>query len=131
MKYKRPGSELSGLLWCARHVVSLGGESPSRAGMTGTVSGSKGVRRETESEGSVRQNSDSTNRNRIAGQRSGVTQPHMERPDSHPERCEGKSGEVGGKGIRLTLGGLRIGLGEPDYRPGDRRRKVWRSQQRP
>jgi hypothetical protein len=69
---------------CARHVVYLGGESPLRAVMTGTASRSKGVRREAESEGSVRQNSDLTNRNRIEGQRSGVTRQWTRRPKSHP-----------------------------------------------
>jgi hypothetical protein len=52
--------------------------------MTGTASRSKGVRREAESEGSVKQNSDPTNRNRIEGQRSGVTRQWTRRPDSHP-----------------------------------------------
>ena len=57
---------------CARHVVYLGGESPLRAEMTGTASRSKGVRREAECEGSVRQSSDLTNRNRIEGLRSAM-----------------------------------------------------------
>ena len=82
---------------CARHVVYLGGESPLRAVMAGTASLSKGVRREAESEGSVRQNSDSTNRNRIEGLRSGATQRWMGRPNSHPERRAGKSGGSRGK----------------------------------
>jgi hypothetical protein len=69
---------------CASHVVNLGGTSPLRAVMTGTASRSKGVRREAESEGSVKQNSDPTNRNRIEGQRSGVTRQWTRRPDSHP-----------------------------------------------
>jgi hypothetical protein len=47
--------------------VYPGGASPLWAEMVGTASRSKGVRREAESEGSVRQNSDSTNRNRIGG----------------------------------------------------------------
>jgi hypothetical protein len=65
--------------------VYLGGASPLWAEMAGTTSRSKGVRREAESEGSVRQNSDSTNRNRIEGQRSGVTRPWTRKPDSHPD----------------------------------------------
>jgi len=52
--------------------VYLGGESPLRAEMTGTASRSKGVRREAECEGSVRQSSDLTNRNRIEGLRSAM-----------------------------------------------------------
>jgi hypothetical protein len=64
--------------------VNLGGASPLRAVMTGTASRSKGVRREAESEGSVKQNSDLTNRNRIEGQRSGVTRQWTGRPNSHP-----------------------------------------------
>jgi hypothetical protein len=39
-------------LWCATHVECLGGESPLRAVMSGTVRLSKGVGREAESEGS-------------------------------------------------------------------------------
>jgi hypothetical protein len=104
---------------CARHVVYLGGASPLRAAMTGTTSRSKGVHREAESEGSVRQNSDPTNRNRIEGLRGGVTQQWMGTPNSHPERCGGKSGGDRGKETRLTLGGLYICLDEPDYHNGN------------
>jgi hypothetical protein len=104
---------------CARHVVYLGGASPLWAEMAGTTSRSKGVRREAESEGSVRQNSDSTNRNQIGGRHSGVTQQWMGKPDSHPERCGSKSGGDRGKETRLTLGGLYICLDEPDYRDGN------------
>ena len=109
----------------------LGGESPLRAEMTGTASRSKGVRREAESEASVRQNSDPTNRNRIEGLHSGVTQPWMGKPDSQPERWVSKSGGGRGKGTRLTLGGLCICLGEPDYGGGNGVGGVRRSQQRP
>ena len=109
----------------------LGGESPLRAVMTGTASRSKGVRREAESEGSVRQSSDSTNRNRIEGLYSGATQLRMGTPNSHPERCVGKSGGDRGKDTRLTLGGLCICLGEPDYGDGNGAGRVQRSQQRP
>ena len=108
----------------------LGGASPLRAVMTGTASRSKGVRREVESGGSVRQNLDSTNRNRIEGLRGGVTQQWMGTPSSHPERCGGKSGGDRGKETRLTLGGLCICLEEPDYRNGNGAGRVWRSQQR-
>jgi hypothetical protein len=120
-----------GLFGCARHVVYLGGASPPRAEMTGTASRSKGVRREAEFEGSVRQNSDSTNRNRIEGQCSGVTQQRMGRPNSHSERYKGKSGGSRGKETRLTLGGLCICLEEPDYGDGNGAGRVQRSQQRP
>ncbi len=50
---------------CARHGAELGGESPLRAVMIGTVSQGQGRRREAGSEGSRRQNPDLTNRNRI------------------------------------------------------------------
>ena len=119
------------LAWCARHVVDLGGGSPLRAVMTGTASRSKGVRREAESEGNVRQSSDPTNRNRIEGCRSGVTRPWTGRPNCHPERCGGKSGGDRGKEARLTLGGLCICLEEPDYRDGNGEGRVQRSQQGP
>ena len=109
----------------------LGGASPLRAVMTGTASRSKGVRREAESEGSVRQNSDPTNRNRIEGLRGGVTQPWMGTPNSHLERCGGKSGGDRGKEARLTLGGLCICLDEPDYGNGNGAGRMQRSQQRP
>jgi hypothetical protein len=121
----------SPLFACARHVVSLGGVSSLRAVMTGTASRSKGVRREAESEGSVRQNSDPTNRNRIEGPGGGVTQLWMGKPNSHPERRAGKSGGSRGKETRLTLGGLCICLDEPDYGDGDGGGGVQRSQQRP
>ena len=97
----------------------LGGESPLRAEMTGTASRSKGVRCEAESEGSVRQNLDPTNRNRIEGPCDGVTEQWIGRPNSHPERYGGKSGGDRGKETRLTLGGLYICLGEPDYHNGN------------
>ncbi len=74
--------------------------------MTGTASLSKGVHREVGSEGSWGQNSDSTNRNRIQGRRSGVTRQWTGRPNSHPDTCVGKSGGDRGKDVRLTLGGL-------------------------
>ncbi len=55
----------------AGHGVDLGGENPLRAVVTGTASRRQGRRRETGSEGSQRQNSDSTNRNRIQGRHLG------------------------------------------------------------
>jgi hypothetical protein len=64
--------------------VYLGGGSPLRAEITGTASRSKGVRREAGSEGSVRQNLDPTNRNRIKGLRSGVTRQRTGKPNSYP-----------------------------------------------
>ena len=42
----------SGFFLCVTHVECLGGESPLRAVMSGTVRLSKGVGREAESEGS-------------------------------------------------------------------------------
>ena len=65
--------------------------------MTGTASLSKGVHREVESEGSLWQNSDPTNRNQIEGRRSRVTRPWTGRPGSHPDMCAGKSGGDRGK----------------------------------
>ena len=49
------------------NVLSLGDASSLRAVVDGTARLGQGVRREAESEGSRRQNSDSTNRNRIQG----------------------------------------------------------------
>ena len=116
---------------CARHVVYLGGASPLRAVMTGTASRSKGVRREAESGGSVRQNLDLTNRNRIEGPHGGVTEQWIGRPNSHPERRGGKSGGDQGKEARLTLGDLCNCLDEPDYGVGNGAGRLQRSQQRP
>ncbi len=100
-------------LLCARHAVHFGGESPLRAVMTGTASLSKGVHREVESEGSLWQNLDSTNRNGIEGRRSGVTRQWTGRPNSYSDRCAGKSGGDRGKDARLTLGGLWGCLEDP------------------
>jgi hypothetical protein len=116
---------------CARHAVNLGGVSPLRAVMTGTASRSKGIRREAESEGSAKQNSDPTNRNRIEGQRSGVTRQWTGRPNSHPGAVGVNPAGGRGKEARLTLGGLCVCLGEPDYRDGNRAGGAQRSQQRP
>jgi hypothetical protein len=99
-KRSRPDPRTAFFL-CARHVVNLGGASPLRAVMTGTASRSKGVRREAESEGSVRQNSDLTNRNRIEGQRSGVTRQWTGRPNSHPGAAGVNPAGTEGKGHDL------------------------------
>ena len=102
-------------LWCARYVVYLGA-SPLQAVMTGTASRSKGVRREAESEGSVKQNSDLTNRNRIEGQRSGVTRQWTGRPNSHP----GAAG-VNPAGA-FSMDENVLSLSRPCFRSGSRRR---------
>ncbi len=73
---------------------------------------------------------DLTNRSRIEGPYSGVTEQWMGRPNSHPERCGGKSGGDQGKETRLTLGGLNTCLEEPDYGDGNGDGRVERSQQR-
>jgi hypothetical protein len=117
--------------WCARHALCLGGESPPRALVTGTASRSKGVRREAESEGSVRRSVDSTNRNRIEGRRSWVSWPNTTKPGSHSESCEGRSGECHGKEIGLTLGDVCHCPDEPDYRAGDSQGREQTSQQTP
>ena len=115
---------------CARHVVYLGGASPLRAEMTGTASRSKGVRREAESEGSVRQNSDLTNRNRIEGQRSGVTRQWTGRPNSHPGTAGVNPAGTEGKRHDLPWE-VSVPVWEPDYRDGNRAGGARRSQQRP
>jgi hypothetical protein len=69
----------------ARHVLSLGDASSLRAVVNGTARLGQGVRREAESEGSRRQNSDSTNRNRIQGRSRRVTRQWTRMPDIHPE----------------------------------------------
>ena len=76
--------EAPGASFCVPGMSCIQEVSPLRAVMTGTASRSKGVRREAESEGSVKQDLDPTNRNRIEGQRSGVTRQWTRRPDSHP-----------------------------------------------
>jgi hypothetical protein len=115
---------------CARHVVHLGGGSPLRTEMTGTVSLGKGARREAGSEGSQRQNPDPTNRNRIEGRHGGVTRHWTGTPDSHPDTHGGKSGGDRGKEARLTLGDLGTCLPAADYQRGDAKGRVARSQQR-
>jgi hypothetical protein len=62
------GQALHGLSrLCAGHGAKLGGESPLQAELRRSVSLSKGVHREVESEGSRRQSKAVTNRNRIQG----------------------------------------------------------------
>ena len=78
------GQDRAGLLF-ARHVLSLGDGSSLRAVVNGTARLGQGVRRETESEGSRCQNSDSTNRNRIQGRPRRVTRQWTRRPKIHPE----------------------------------------------
>ena len=65
---------------CAKHGANLRGESPLRALMVGIASQEQGRRREAGFEGSWRQKSDSTNRNRIRGRGGGVSQHWMARP---------------------------------------------------
>lgn len=91
---------------CAKHGANLRGESPLRALMVGIASQEQGRRREAGFEGSWRQKSDSTNRNRIRGQGGGVSQHWMARPDNHSDMHLGKSGEARRKESRLTLGDL-------------------------
>ena len=87
--------------------------------MTGTASPGKGVRREAESEGSRKQNSDLTNRNWIQGSHGGVTRPWTGRPGSHSDIRVSRSGEGRVTVTWLTLGGLRVCPGEPDYLAGN------------
>ena len=61
----RGGLPREGEPLCAGHAPSLGGESPLRARQRESLAEAKGVRREAESEGSWRQTSGLTNRNRI------------------------------------------------------------------
>jgi hypothetical protein len=55
-----------GSMTCARHVREPGGASPLRARQQEPLAEGKGVRREAESEGSLRQSPKPTNRNRIS-----------------------------------------------------------------
>jgi hypothetical protein len=64
-------------------------------------------------------NSDSTNRNRIQGQRRRVTRQGTGMPDSHSVGDEGKSGEARAMEAQLTLGGLSLGSDDPDYCGGN------------
>jgi hypothetical protein len=64
-------------------------------------------------------NSDSTNRNRIQGQRRWVTRHETGTPDSHSVGDAGKSGEDRAKDAQLTLGDLPVCPVDPDYRSGN------------
>jgi hypothetical protein len=88
----------------ARHVLSLGDESSLRAMVNGTARLGQGVRREAESEGSRRQNLDSTNRNRIPGRSRWVTRHWTRMPDIHSEAWQGRSGEARGKDSTTSPG---------------------------
>jgi len=90
-----------------------------RAVMARTARLGKGVRREVESEESRCPNSDSTNRNRIQGQRRRVTRQPTGMPSSHSAGDAGKSGEDRVKDAELTLGGLPVRPGDPDYCGGN------------
>ncbi len=115
----------------ARHVLSLGDESSLRAVVNGTARLGQGVRRETESEGSRCQNSDSTNRNRIQGRPRWVTRQWTRMPSIHPEAWQGRSGEARAKDSTLNLGGLPFCEDDLRYRRGNTSRWSGRSQQRP
>ena len=100
---------------CATHVMCLGGASPLRAVMSGTVRLSKGVGREAESEGSEEAclrdgSSDPTNRNRIQGQRD-VGHRAMDR-DAHSHSDITRVNPAGPepRTHRLTVGGLPVRL---------------------
>ena len=64
-------------------------------------------------------NSDSTNRNRIQGQRRWVTRHETGTPDSHSVGDAGKSGEDRAKDAQLTLGDLPVRPVDPDYCGGN------------
>ena len=99
--------------------MNLGGESPLQAVVVGTVSRRQGRCREAGSEGSRRQNPDSTNRNRIEGRRGRVTRQWTGMPDNHSDARVGKSGEGRGKESCLTLGDLQFCRDDPGYRGSD------------
>ncbi len=116
---------------CARHGVDLGGGSPLRIVMTGTVSRTQLRHRKVGWGGSPRRNPERTNSNRIAGRRGGVTRQWTGTPDSHPDAHAGKSGRDGGK-ISVLPWETSAGLGAtPEQDGGNAIRCPWRSQQRP
>ena len=90
----------------ARHVLSLGDASSLRAVVNGTARLGQGVRREAESEGSQRQNSDSTNRNRIQGRPCRVTRQWTRMPNGHSEARRVDPARPEGKTQQLNLGDL-------------------------
>jgi hypothetical protein len=70
-------------------------------------------------------NSDSTNRNRIQGQRRRVTRQGTGTPSSHSVGDEGKSGEDRVKDAQLTLGDLPVCPDDPGYRSGNAAGGTW------
>lgn len=70
---------------CDRYVVKLGGESPLRALVRGTVREGKGVCREAESEESRIQNVDLTNRKCIRGSGSRIRMPCNPKSNTYSE----------------------------------------------
>jgi hypothetical protein len=76
-------------------------------------------RREARWGGSLRPNSEPTNRNRIEGRRGGVTRQWTGTPDNHPDTRAGKSDGARAKQQRLTLGDLFAPPGEPEQGGGN------------
>ena len=93
---------------CATHGAILGGGSPLLAVTTGTSSRRQGRHREVGSEGSPRQMSVPTHRNRIEGRHGGVTWHETGMPDSRSDTRAGKSGGSRRKESCLTVGDLTI-----------------------
>lgn len=93
---------------CATHGAILGGGSPLLAVTTGTSSRRQGRHREVGSEGSPRQKSVPTHRNRIEGRHGGVTWHWTGTPDSRSDTRAGKSGGSRRKESCLTVGDLAI-----------------------
>ena len=94
---------------CARHDQQLGGESPlSTRWGEGLVEG-KGVHREVESEGSLRQNAALMNKNwmRLVDR---MSEPTITKSDTHTEVGYVDPAGIRGKGVGLTRGGLRAHL---------------------
>lgn len=76
-------------------------------------------------------NSDPTNRNRIQGQRGGVTRQWTGTPDRHLDTHAGRSGGDRAKLSQLTLGDLRPRPDDPDHRIGNDAGQGRRGQPRP
>jgi hypothetical protein len=102
--------------------------------MAGTVSQGQLRHREVGWRGSRRQNSEPTNRHRIAGRCGGVTQQRMGKPKGQSDTRTGKSGGHRVKDQCLTLGDL---LAPPKHRSRvlatalDKRGEVSRSRSNP
>lgn len=113
---------------CARHGVDAGGDSPLRARVRGTASRRQLRRREAGWEGSRRQSSELTNRNRIQGLSGGVTRQWTGTPESQADTRTGKSGSARAKDQRLTLGDLpvspAIGVGRRQRGLTDRKKSA-------